>query len=78
MPPPPGLPPSTMDMLPSSRLLDRFFFLLFSFLPSSLVDWSSSGMGGGGGDEGIIICLGRFRWESPDAEDRKLLIVLLV
>merc|ERR1719438_167239 len=57
----------------TSRDLDFFFFFLFSSLPSLIT--SSSGMGGGGGDC-IIICRGRLRVDNPDAEERKLLIVL--
>ena len=69
--------PLSMSVEPStvSRLFERRFF--FSFLRSSLIgELPSSGMGGGGGDDGITICLGLFLCDSPEAELLKLLIVL--
>ena len=62
------LPLSRGGMSPAStvsRDLDFFFFFLSS-LPSLLT--SSSGIGGGGGDC-IIICLGLFLVERPEAEE---------
>jgi hypothetical protein len=69
--------PLSMSVDPSivSRLLDRFF-LFFSFLSSLPGELPSSGMGGGGGEDGMTICRGRFRCERPEAELLKLLMVL--
>ena len=72
----PRLLRDTSPFIPStlSLLFDRLFFFFSFFSPDESL-WNSSGIGGGGGDEGIIICRGLFLWERPEAELRKLLKV---
>ena len=76
-----GAPPLRIEPLPmyciipggaleskASRLFERFFFFLSFLCWAWLIASSglSSGMGGGGGEDGMSICRGRFRCDVPE------------